>query len=145
MRVRVYRNLHRKTWSVQAQVCLNCGATMGDPSCPWGERMAWRVVWHARSVKLSDVKLVVKPAGRARVLRDKRKNVHAWAEGRLEILNPLGQWWDVPRAGMTMATYSPYVSGSFMASNSADYIPTPVHYAPVVWVVSDGTLRLEDE
>lgn len=66
MRVRVYRNLHTKTLSMQTKT-------------PKG----WRVTGHPESVKLTDVKLVVREAGRQRVLKEKRKNVHAWLEGDL--------------------------------------------------------------
>lgn len=65
-RVRVYWNLHRKCWSVQH---------------------AGRVVAHARSVELAGVTFRVSAAGRARVLREGRKNVHAFACGELRALD----------------------------------------------------------
>jgi len=66
MRVRVYRNLHTGTLSMQTKTAKG-----------------WRVTSHPNSVKLENVKLVVKEAGRQRVLKEKRKNVHAWLEGDL--------------------------------------------------------------
>ena len=41
------------------------------------------VIAHAHSVELNDVKFVVSQAGRARVLKEKRKNVHAFVRGEL--------------------------------------------------------------
>lgn len=58
--VDVYFNLHRRVWS------LKC-------------RRTGRVVAHARTVKsYGPVKFVVRPAGRARAIREGQKNVHAF-------------------------------------------------------------------
>lgn len=67
MRVFCYWNLHRGCWSVKA---LD------------GPRKG-RVVSRGSTVLLSDVKAKVSEAGRQRVLREKRKNVHAGIVGRL--------------------------------------------------------------
>ena len=56
----VYFNLHKRLFSV---------------------RHKGIVVAHARNVKVIDAKFVVQPAGRAKVLREKKKNVHAFVEG----------------------------------------------------------------
>lgn len=61
-RVWVYRNLHKDCLSV---------------------RHNGLVVAYTREIFLEDVDLVVQPAGRARVLRQKRKNVHAFIKGRV--------------------------------------------------------------
>lgn len=56
----VYRNLRKNCWSImQNGLVINSKTTL----C------------------LKDVKFVVRPAGRARVLKEKRKNVHAFAVG----------------------------------------------------------------
>ena len=66
MRVQVYWNLHKKQWSV---VALE------------GERKG-RVISHAAgAIFLEDVKFAVQPAGRDRVRREGRKNVHAFVRG----------------------------------------------------------------
>lgn len=62
MRVEVYRNLQRNCWSVRD---LSTG----------------RVVAHPDSVIVADARFVVRPSGRARVLAEKRKNVHAFVRG----------------------------------------------------------------
>lgn len=67
MKVQVYKNLHRHAYSIRAA----SGASKG------------LVIAHARSVLLFDVRFHVSEAGRQRVLRDKARNVHAWAEGFL--------------------------------------------------------------
>ena len=56
----VYRNLHTGTLSV---------------------RTGGLVVDHPMHVMLWHPHFVVQPAGRARVLRERRKNVHAWVKG----------------------------------------------------------------
>lgn len=65
MRVFVYFNLHRKCLSVKALE---------------GERKG-RVIAHADRVMLSDVTFKVSEAGRQRVIREQRKNVHAGVVG----------------------------------------------------------------
>ncbi len=62
--VRVYWNLHRRCYSVQAKV---------------GGR--WRVACHAESVGLRLAQPIVFEAGRRRVLREQRKSVHAYILG----------------------------------------------------------------
>ena len=68
MRVFVYYNLHKKTFSVKA---LD-GSRKG------------RVVYHADEVLLSDCQFKVSEPGRQRVLSERRKNVHAGVVGTLE-------------------------------------------------------------
>ena len=60
MRVKVYWNLHRKCWSVQYR---------------------GRVVCHARRVELWNATGKVSEPGRQRVLRERKKNVHAFLVG----------------------------------------------------------------
>jgi len=66
-RVKVYRNLHRGGYSVVA---------LDGPS-------KGLVVGHAEHITLGDVEFVVSEAGRQRVIREKKKNVHAYAVGTL--------------------------------------------------------------
>ena len=68
-KVRVYFNLHRKQLSVQEKT-------------PKG----WRVWLHASKVTLKNVTFKVSEAGRQRVLRERKKNVHAFVEGDLVLL-----------------------------------------------------------
>lgn len=59
-RVKVYRNLHTRRISVRA---------------------AEGVIYHAYNIVLDDVSFRVGQAGREKVLREKRKNVHAFVVG----------------------------------------------------------------
>ena len=62
MKVEVYWNLTRKCFSV---------------------RHKGKVIAHKHYVQLRDIQWVVQPGGRARVLKTRRKNVHAFARGTL--------------------------------------------------------------
>jgi hypothetical protein len=98
MRVFVYFNLHRKCFSIKALE---------------GDRKG-RVVAHRDTVVLENCRFKVSEAGRQRVLREKRKNVHAgvsgtWAEtvrdnADFEHLSILGR----------AVTYNPYKYDSFV-------------------------------
>ena len=60
--VEVYRNLHKKCWSV---------------------RQRGKVKLHTDYICLKDVEFKVSQKGRERVLREQRKNVHAFIKGFL--------------------------------------------------------------
>tara|TARA_R100001443_G_scaffold28822_5_gene42052 strand:- start:12152 stop:12529 length:378 start_codon:yes stop_codon:yes gene_type:complete len=62
MKVEVYWNLNKNCFSV---------------------RHKGKVIDHTQFVLLRDIKWVVQPGGRARVLKTRRKNVHAFARGTL--------------------------------------------------------------
>lgn len=91
-RVRVYRNLTTGRWSIQVKL-------------PEG----WRVRGHATSVVLDDVKFHVGKSGRERVLREQCKNVHAWLEGSINLLDmdPF------PYGDADRVAYNPYRAGTF--------------------------------
>jgi hypothetical protein len=65
MKVFVYFNLHRKLFSIKA---------LEGP-------MKGRVIAHRQSVLISDATFKVSEAGRQRVIREQRKNVHAGVSG----------------------------------------------------------------
>lgn len=62
MIVRVYWNLHKNCWSIQCKR---------------------KVIDHSNSLVLKNVTFIVSEKGRERVLKEKRKNVHAFAEGEI--------------------------------------------------------------
>ena len=70
MKVFVYFNLHRKCFSVKALE----GEFKG------------RVIAHASYVSLNDCTFKVSESGRQRVLREKRKNVHAGVVGTIQSI-----------------------------------------------------------
>lgn len=106
--VEVYRNLHSGTWSV---------------------RQAGLVVAHLRSVVLVDAVCVVQPAGRERVRREHRKNVHAYIRGT--FAGPEA----AVGADLAPLSYNPYLYDSFV-----DAVGSPVHAATVVVFHPDMTV-----
>ena len=101
MKVFVYWNLHRKLWSIKALEGPNKG----------------RVIPHARTVLLSCPVPKVSAAGRRRVLRDKRKNVHAGVVGYLSHASDKAL--SVPAAS-EQVTYNPYFYTSFVYKADTD-------------------------
>ena len=85
-RVYVYFNLHRKCFSV---------------------RQGNKVVEHANRVCLKDVRYLVQQAGRRKVLKEKRKNVHSGLSGYYVK--------SVPVPGISFdVTYNPYKYKTFV-------------------------------
>jgi len=66
----------------------------------------WRVTGHTESVTLLEARFKVSEAGRQRVLREKKKNVHAIVEG-YAVENFSGS------IGGRRAFYNPYKAGTF--------------------------------
>lgn len=87
--VEVYRNLHKKCWSV---------------------RQGGKVKVHTSYICLQDVKFVVQPAGREKVLREQKKNVHAFVKGYLISHKTINDGWRGLSIAWTMdvVTYNPY-------------------------------------
>ena len=82
------------------------------------------VVAHERCVVLEDVVFKVSQAGRARVLREKRKNVHAFVKGVLSK-----QYVDKYDG---LARYNPYETETFL-----DKSGNPLHGAKFVCLIVD--------
>lgn len=91
MKVFVYYNLHRKCWSVKALEGENKG----------------RVILHSHEVHLTNCTFRVSEAGRQRVLRERKKNVHAGIVGRLAKNN------NTLKRGIEV-TYNPYKHSTFV-------------------------------
>ena len=92
-RVYVYWNLHKKCWSI---------------------RQSGKIVEHSHDVCLKDCRFLVGEAGRQRVLREKRKNVHAGISGyvvsRLRMAEAM-RWDD---GLMNYVSYNPYKFKTFV-------------------------------
>lgn len=95
MKVRVYFNLHKKVWSILHKT----------------ER-GWRLWGHSPRVTLADVTWKVSEAGRRRVLRERRKNVHAFACGTL-LDNE-----NAPEGEYRKVAYNPYKGPYFYDAES---------------------------
>tara|TARA_R110000822_G_scaffold269169_1_gene392410 strand:- start:456 stop:839 length:384 start_codon:yes stop_codon:yes gene_type:complete len=89
-KIEVYRNLHKDCFSI---------------------RKNGRVVLHVfndESLNMSDVRFAVQPAGHAKVIRDKRKNVHAFIRG--VWAGPTLDCWQA------IVSYNPYKYDFFFTS-----------------------------
>jgi hypothetical protein len=95
MKVRIYFNLHKKKLSVQTKI-----------------NGRWKVVNHVDSAYLEDVQFKVSEAGRQRVLKNKRKNVHAYVCGTLIDTLPLS-------GRFPSARYNPYQLEKFECENKS--------------------------
>lgn len=114
--VDVYRNLHRKCWSVRG-------------------RRSGLVQGHADTVVLLDAEFRVSEAGRQRVLRERKKNVHAYVRGTLHEVSSrtVARWHE---EGMARARYNPYEAGTFTDAETGE----PVGRAAYVVLTAQGTL-----
>ena len=104
--VEAYYNLHKKCFSV---------------------RHAGRVWFHTNTLTLRNCKFAVQPAGRAKVLKEKKKNVHAFIRGFFVKGN------DHTNHRMLhahQATYNPYKHSTFVNVNSVQ----PVYEADTVYL-----------
>ena len=98
--VEVYRNLNNGMWSIR-------------------DAKTKQILAHATALVLHTVTFHVQPAGRDKVRRERRKNVHAYVKGKYIPPNLT-----VPAAMeplFTEATYDPYNYDSFMANDDAIY------------------------
>lgn len=88
-KVRVYFNLHKNLYSVK-------------------DTKSKLVIAHVNKICLDNVKFIVSEKSRQRVLKDKRKNVHAYVEGIVRHCEkPL-------QAHRELLTYNPYKYDSFV-------------------------------
>ena len=101
----VYRNLHKNCFSI---------------------RQNGRVVGYLyddnQAIVLEDVKFVVQPAGRKKVLKEKKKNVHAFVRGvnRFNVF-PVSNVEDLE---LREVTYNPYKKDSFFYKDTGAPIKT---------------------
>lgn len=118
IKVDIYFNLHKKCLSI---------------------RHKGKVIGHAKSAELSDVSFVVSQRGRERVLREKRKNVHALVRGQLQsfvALNDTNTLTVPINESFQQVKYNPYKYSSFvMASNEQ-----PIYRAESVSIYNKAIL-----
>jgi len=89
-KVKVYFNLHKKLFSVQ-------------------DAKTGLVIGHTEAINLNDCTFKVSEAGRQRVIREKKKNVHAFVIGHY-VADQAGNETE-------KANYNPYKYSSFVDSN----------------------------
>ena len=108
-RVQVYYNLHKKCLSI---------------------RHKGKVIEHAQEVTLTDARFHVQQAGRERVLKQKRKNVHAYVSGKLKESFWFTQAPKYIWTAKQRVAYNPYKYKSFVDKETLE----PVASAEVVHI-----------
>ena len=117
MRVEVYFNLHKKTFSVRS-------AKSG------------KVLLHTDEVHIENPEFVVHQSGRNRVLSEGRKNVHAFVRGDATFF----RYTNRPR--LDTLTYNPYKYASFVDKKTEE----PVYKASRAWLtVTDKIPTIQAE
>ena len=113
-KVFIYRNLHKKCWSVK----------------DWKTKL---VIAHLDELILSDCEFKVSEAGRQRVLKEKKKNVHAGVLGYITT-DCINCFWQ-------QVTYNPHRMESFrlIADN------TPVYNSELVLFDKNGHVFLYEK
>jgi hypothetical protein len=126
MRIEAYYNLHKQ--------CLSA-----RPTGRYG------YVRHYQFLAVKNVKFAVQPAGRQKVLNEKKKNVHAFVRGDMVTWSPHrkeGEFYDPMDIDVSVerfreddryreVTYNPYKYESFVTADSK----YPIYEADHVWII----------
>lgn len=109
--VRIYRNLHSK-----------------DHAHKYSVMQDGLVIGHTNDLWLKDCKLIVSEAGRNKVLRERKKYVHAFIVGFVfqGISNPTAK---------VKIEYNPYVQSKFSIAGIYEAEAKFVHVSDCVWSV----------
>lgn len=110
--VKVYRNLHKKCFSVQDKT--------------------GHVVAHVQHLSLANVTFIIRGAGRRRVLETGRKNVHAFVKGTVVKPSILRNY--------RQLRYNPYQADCFHDVKDYEILPTPITKASRVQLSPIGVL-----
>ena len=116
--IRVYYNFRKKTFSVQEKV-----------------NGSWKVVEHTNEIFIRNATFKVSEAGRQRVLKDKRKNVHAFILGE--------RFPFIPKSFVYRdeVSYNPYTGPNFMVVSENK----PLDYAKYVTIINGKVIALIPE
>ena len=102
MKVKVYYNLHKKCYSIVSLEKENYG----------------KVIKHENCVPLFDAQFKVSEKGRQRVLREQKKNVHAYVVGTWVSEFEIHKDEFLTRLPIKLATYNPYKYSRFVDAHS---------------------------
>ena len=102
IKVDVYWNLHKKCWSIRSRERDDYG----------------KVVTHLDSCVVAAAKFVVNQKGRERVLRERKKNVHAFVRGNLLMTKMPGTIESY--VGWDKVSYNPYKGPNFVAQSTGE-------------------------
>ena len=97
-RCQVYRNLHNGMWSV---------------------RQSGKIIGHTKQIVLKDCRFLVQPAGRKKVLREKRKNVHAYVSGYISTNEEINLFDD---KSYSFVSYNPYLYDYFYCKDNQEKV-----------------------
>lgn len=97
-KVKVYRNLNKPDFF---SIC---------------DKKSNLVLGYSKSVTLENAMYIVRESSRQRVLKEKRRNVHAWVEGFLVNSGAL------PPEGVRTGYYNPYHTSLFMDNETKEPI-----------------------
>lgn len=111
---RVYRNLHRRCYSVQTK----------------RPKVGWRLAFHTTSLTLTGVSFKVYERGREKVIQTGKKSVHAYVLGTLASPHIL-----VYPTNLIRVSYNPFARGEFVRPDgsrvdkalTAHFTPTGVY------------------
>jgi len=133
MKVQVYRNLNNGLISIQD---LSTGLVLG----------------HADAIDLEEANFIVREAGRQQVIREQRKNVHAFVRGKVISIqnfqpykgrslrvNRLSDLQDLQVSNMwttTKVSYNPYKAPHFVTPEGDE-----VDYAHLCTIQSNGVIQ----
>ena len=106
-KVFIYKNLHKDCWSLKQDGLVKA---------------------HTHDLSLFDCSFRVNAKGREKVLKEKRKNVHAGISGYIDLP------WQQPRPNIAIAMYNPYKYKSFVR---ADDDSKPVFWSSSVRMTKD--------
>ena len=120
--VEVYRNLHKKCWSV---------------------RQGGKVRLHTDYICLEKAELKVLQKGRERVLKEQSKNVHAFIKGFLVHPNVINGFEKLNNHTWIDVGYNPYKCGSFVTGSgrevkSAKYVDMCTDVENPVMIIEEG-------
>tara|TARA_A100001011_G_scaffold258146_1_gene266425 strand:- start:550 stop:960 length:411 start_codon:yes stop_codon:yes gene_type:complete len=116
-KVFVYRNLHKGCWSIKQGGLVKAHST-------------------EEPILLYETSLKVSRKGREKVLREKRKNVHAGIHGYLKPPIPQYNTYTDGHVDFMKVTYNPYKYRSFVDSDT----DKPVYFSPFVRMESKQVL-----
>jgi hypothetical protein len=118
MKVRIYYNFRKKIFSVQEKV-----------------NGSWKVTEYTNDIFLRNVEFKVSEAGRQRVLKDKRKNVHAFILGE--------RFPFIPKSFVYRdeVSYNPYKGENFIVVSEQK----PLDWAKYVAIVGGKVIALIPE
>ncbi len=115
-KIEAYKNLHKDCWSV---------------------RQDGLVKFHCHTISMRDCLFVVRPAGRAKVLREQKKNVHAFVRGYILIARDVRAEEEAETCIWDNVSYNPYKFANFVDDQGE-----PVEVAPFVDLTKTGVIAL---